>query len=230
MLARAGNINWQKVLGGTDAEYANTIITDKDSSYIVGGISYSNNGDISGAKGNGDYWLVKLSAAGNIIWKKNYGGSGNDNLHSLISNPILDEYYLAGDTDSGAGDFNNSFGDTDFGIIKFKNPKVSSKDSAVCNINTFIPKADTLKDACGYDSVILNYKPIPISGPFNGIKKSDSIFAGQSITLPFNGNGNVVWATHQSLSCTACQHPIATPNTTTVYAATNTLSNGCANH
>ena len=58
-----GKLNWQKVLGGTEADYANTIITDKDSSYIIGGISYSDDGDITNALGEGDYWTVKLDAA-----------------------------------------------------------------------------------------------------------------------------------------------------------------------
>ena len=52
----------KKYLGGTDAEYAKTIITDKDSSYIVGGISYSDDGDVTNALGEGDYWTVKLVA------------------------------------------------------------------------------------------------------------------------------------------------------------------------
>ncbi|MEP6673791.1 MAG: gliding motility-associated C-terminal domain-containing protein [Ferruginibacter sp.] len=227
-ISQAGNLNWQRVLGGTDAEYANSVITDKDSSYIIGGISYSNDVDVTGAKGMGDYWVVKLSPSGNLIWKKNYGGTGNDNLHCIIGNTAADEYYLAGDTDSGDGDFSNGFGDTDFGIIKLKNPKTISKDSTVCNINTFIPVTDTLKDACGYDSVFVKYKPVAIGGPFDQLKKSDSIFAGQSITLPFSGNGTVIWASHQSLSCTNCTNPIATPITTTVYSATNTIASGCS--
>ncbi|MEI9909919.1 MAG: hypothetical protein WDO71_09760 [Bacteroidota bacterium] len=67
-----GKLNWQKDLGGSDAEYAKTIITDKDSSYIIGGISYSDDGDITHPLGEGDYWTVKLSATGNIIWAKSW--------------------------------------------------------------------------------------------------------------------------------------------------------------
>ena len=65
-----GKLNWQKDLGGTDAEYAKTIITDKDSSYIIGGISYSDDGDVTNPLGEGDYWTVKLNPAGNLVWKK----------------------------------------------------------------------------------------------------------------------------------------------------------------
>ena len=73
---------------------------------------------------------------------------------------FMNEYYLAGDSESGDGDFDNSNGETDFAVIKLKIPELLNKDSAVCRINGFIPVQDTLRDACGYDSVIVNYKPV----------------------------------------------------------------------
>ncbi|MGH2565859.1 MAG: hypothetical protein ACRDE5_15185, partial [Ginsengibacter sp.] len=50
-VSQAGILNWQKTLGGTDAEYANSIFSDTDGSYVAGGISYSDDGDITGSKG-----------------------------------------------------------------------------------------------------------------------------------------------------------------------------------
>ncbi len=222
-----GKLNWQKVVGGTDAEYAKTIITDKDNGYIVGGVTYSNDGDVTGSLGNGDFWTVKISSSGNIVWKQNWGGSENDHLRFMIRDDAKDEYYLAGDSESGNGDFNNAQGDADFAIIKLKIPELTTKDSVVCNINAFVPFRDTLPDICGYDSVIVDYKPVPVSGPFDNIRKADTIFVGQNVMLQSNGNGNVVWTSHSSLSCTNCKDPIASPQVTTVYNATNYSPNGC---
>jgi gliding motility-associated-like protein len=220
-----GKLNWQKDLGGSDADYAKTILTDADGGYIVGGISYSSNGDISNPLGDGDYWAVKLTATGNLAWKQNWGGRGNDHLRFMIIDTARKEYYFAGDSDSDDGDFTNK-GETDFAIIKLKMPELVSKDSAVCNITGSLVQ-DTLRDVCGYDSAIVNYKPVLINGPFNNIRKADSIFAGQSIVLHTNGNGTIAWSPHSSLSCTACDGPTATPATTTTYTATNFLANGC---
>lgn len=227
---QGGKLNWQKVLGGTDADYANVILTDKDSSYIVGGISYSSNGDINGAHGSGDYWVVKLDSKGTIVWKKNWGGSGNDHLRFIINKPALNEYYLAGDSDSNDGDFNFQwgFGDADFGIIKLKEPVVESKDSTVCSTGNFIPVTDTLRDACGYDSVFVSYTPVIIKGPFDQLKKRDTIFVGQNLALPSLLNGTINWNAHSTLSCTACANPIANPKETTVYTATNSSVLGCS--
>ena len=222
-----GKLNWQKDLGGTDAEYANSIITDDDGGYVVAGISYSMDGDVTGAKGEGDYWVVKLSSDGNVVWKKNYGGSGNDNLHRIIHNSSLKEYYLAGDSDSGDGDFTESLGDADFGIIKFKDPLIQLKDSSVCDLNEFTAVQDTIRDECGYDSAYVNYKAVLMKGPLNNIKKTDTIFAGQQLTLHANGNVNVVWNADPTLSCTRCNDPVASPVATTIYTVTNISDKGC---
>jgi gliding motility-associated-like protein len=226
-VSQKGKLNWQKVFGGTDADYAKTILTDKDSSYIIGGVTYSNDGDASASRGEGDFFTLKLRRDGSLAWKKHWGGSGNDHMRAMVRHPQKDEYYLAGDSDSGNGDFSNAQGDADFAVIKLKIPELSTQDSAVCNINGFIPFRDTLPDICGYDSAIVNYHPVPLSGPFDSIKKIDTIFAGQSITLHSNGNGTITWNSHSTLSCTTCPSPVANPLTTTVYTAVNESPLGC---
>ena len=226
-VSQKGKLNWQKVFGGTDAEYAKTILTDKDSSYIIGGVTYSDDGDASASLGEGDFLTLKLKPDGSLAWKKHWGGSGNDHMRALVRHPSKDEYYLAGDSDSGDGDFSNAQGDADFAVIKLKIPELSTQDSAVCNISGFIPFQDTLPDICGYDSAVVKYHPVPLSGPFDSVKNIDTIFAGQSITLRSNGNGTITWNSHSTLSCTNCASPVATPLTTTIYTAINESPLGC---
>lgn len=223
-----GSLNWQKDMGGTGADYANSVITDKDGGYIVAGISYSNDIDVTAAKGEGDYWVVKLNSAGSEVWKQNYGGSGNDNLHSIIWSAVLNEYYLAGDSDSDDGDFADDFGDVDFGIIKFKDPVLRIVDSTVCDVGSFVPVQDTLKDICGNDSVLVSYKPVLLAGPLNNARKADTIFAGQRITLHSTGSGTIIWASNPTLSCNHCTDPVASPVATTVYTVTNFSPEGCS--
>lgn len=222
-----GKLNWQKVLGGTDAEYAKTIITDSDSTYIVGGITYSTDRDVANPLGEGDFWTIKLSPSGQVLWQQNWGGSANDHLRFMVHNPAMQEYYLAGDSESGDGDFSNALGDADFAVIKLKIPQVLTLDSTVCNLSNFVPFRDTLLDACGYDSAIVDYRPVLLGGPFDSVRKADTIFAGQQVTLHANGNGSIIWNAHATLSCTDCTDPVASPLATTYYTATNYLPNGC---
>lgn len=222
-----GKLNWQKTFGGSDAEYAKTIVTDRDSGYLVGGVAYSRDGDCDAARGEGDFWLVKLSPSGTLLWKRHFGGSGNDHLRAMVLDTRKKEYYLAGDSDSGDGDFSNGRGDADFAILKMKEPDTAEKDSAVCLLTEFVPVRDTLTDICGYDSVIINYRPVLLSGPFDKLRQSDTVFAGQQITLQAAGNGQIIWNSHPTLSCTDCTDPVASPRETTVYTATNLSPLGC---
>lgn len=223
-----GKLNWQKVLGGSDAEYANNILTDTDGGFLIGGISYSSDGDITAAMGEGDYWVVKLDATGNVLWTENRGGGTNDHLRFMVYDPNHDEYYLAGDSDSYDGDFVDGQGETDFGILKFKRPATDTLDSVVCSIANFVAPVDTLSDLCGYDSVYVTYRPVLLTSPFNLLKKIDTIFAGESITLPSAGNGTITWDPDPTLSCTNCPDPVATPMVTTIYRAHNSLALDCS--
>lgn len=222
-----GNKNWQRVLGGTEADYASSVITDADGGYIIGGIAYSSDADVSNPLGEGDYWVVKLSATGAVSWNQNIGGSGNDNLRSIAFQSSVKEYFLCGDSDSGDGDFNGAQGEVDFGIIKLKLPDTLLLDSTVCSLTGFLPPVDTLRDICGNDSAFVTYRPVILGGPFDGIKKSDTIFTGQSMQLPANSGGTITWNYDPSLSCTLCPHPIASPAITTVYTATKEIEEGC---
>jgi gliding motility-associated-like protein len=145
----------------------------------------------------------------------------------MIHDTALNEYYLAGDAESGDGDFSNAQGDADFAVIKLKIPMPVDTDSVVCDLETYVPYTDTLPDRCGYDSVIVTYRPVLLQGPFDGVRNADTIFAGQQVTLHSNGNGTVTWTPHPTLSCTDCPDPVATPLSTTVYTATNMLPGGC---
>src|SRR4051812_30988701 len=50
-LSSSGSIQWQKCLGGTNADEATEIRQTSDSGYIIAGTSNSNDGDVSGNHG-----------------------------------------------------------------------------------------------------------------------------------------------------------------------------------
>lgn len=98
----AGNLIWQKTIGGTQADAAYSMVMNGNSYVVVGGSSSSN---ISGEKtensrGFSDYWLVKLDLQGNLLWQKTLGGSGTDVFRSLVATAdgglILGGYSLSG--------------------------------------------------------------------------------------------------------------------------------------
>ena len=69
-ITSAGILEWQKSLGGSDEDMAESIQQTSDGGYIVAGHTVSTDGDVTMNKGGSDYWVVKLSSGGAIEWEK----------------------------------------------------------------------------------------------------------------------------------------------------------------
>ncbi|MBI5539678.1 MAG: RHS repeat-associated core domain-containing protein [Bacteroidia bacterium] len=90
-LDKSGNRIWDKTYGGTDNDDLKAIVELPDKSIMLCGSSFS---DSSGNKtthnrkngiySTSDYWVIKVSSLGEIIWDKTYGGYGSDVLTDAI--------------------------------------------------------------------------------------------------------------------------------------------------
>lgn len=102
-LDAAGNITWNKMLGGTSFEYVAAIQQTTDGGYIVAGTTSSSaSGNITQTGyGQEDAWVLKLDGSGNILWNKLFGGSNADWATS-IQQTFDGGYILAGYTNSSA--------------------------------------------------------------------------------------------------------------------------------
>jgi hypothetical protein len=60
-LNEQGILEWQKTMGGTNAEIGYSIQQCSDGGYITVAETRSNDGDVSGGQGQTDFWIVKLS-------------------------------------------------------------------------------------------------------------------------------------------------------------------------
>ena len=84
-----GNVVWKKNFGGTNHEYFYGV-TAADDGYIVAGVSYSTDGDLTGLHyGTTAYYdaiLVKYDLNGNLVWKKNFGGTNHDYFREVVEN------------------------------------------------------------------------------------------------------------------------------------------------
>jgi hypothetical protein len=86
-------IEWIKTYGGTNSDYAYSMIQTSDEGYALAGLTWS--------FGAGDYdiWFVKTDPNGNMQWNKTYGGAMGDLANSVVQT-IDGGYILAGRTDS----------------------------------------------------------------------------------------------------------------------------------
>src|SRR5687767_3000674 len=70
------SIAWQKVFGGSGTDEASGIVALADGSCVVAGTTASTDGDVTGNHGGSDFFIIKLDAGGNVLWKRVLGGSG----------------------------------------------------------------------------------------------------------------------------------------------------------
>jgi len=84
-----GNVVWKKNFGGSDDDCYNSVTAVSDGVVVVGQSESFGNGDWEGiiGKGNDDAIIVKYDNDGNVVWKKNFGGSKNDRYFSITAVP-----------------------------------------------------------------------------------------------------------------------------------------------
>ena len=115
-----GNLLWQKSLGGSFNDFANSIVQTEDGGFVVAGYSSSNDGDVTGHHGStvsSDYWIVKLDSTGNLLWQKSLGGNSPDNANQ-IQRTSDGGLIVCGSSSSNDGDVSGNHGNSDFWLVK----------------------------------------------------------------------------------------------------------------
>lgn len=116
-LDASGAVVWQKCFGGAYSDVAYSIQETTDGGFIIGGSSFSNNGNVSGNHGYADYWLVRIDGSGNILWQKSLGGTLTDVAYS-VQQTFDGGYVAAGRTLSSDGDVHCNNPTSNFWIVK----------------------------------------------------------------------------------------------------------------
>lgn len=112
-----GNEKWSHYYGGTDNDRAYDVVQTPDGGFMMVGNSESDDFDITNPLGSYDYWVVKIDSSGNLLWQKNYGGSGIEIAYS-ITRTIDGNYLVLGDTRSTDQHVTNPRGNADAWLIK----------------------------------------------------------------------------------------------------------------
>ena len=116
-LNSAGEIDWQKCLGGSGKDIGWSIFPSANGGYFATGRTDSNDGDVSGNHGSSDCWVVKLDSTGILEWQKCLGGSGIDNSYFIV--PGTDGGCVTvGVSSSGDGDVIGYHGAADCWVVK----------------------------------------------------------------------------------------------------------------
>lgn len=116
-LDAAGNLVWRRFFGGTNNDRAYGVVTAQDGGFVITGSSESTDFDISNTKGSYDFWVVKVSNTGDLIWERSFGGSGIDKSYG-IARTLDNAYVITGNTFSTDTDISKNNGESDVWLIK----------------------------------------------------------------------------------------------------------------
>jgi hypothetical protein len=194
-----GDLDWQKSFGGSGVDLLQSIRLTSDGGYILAGISDSKKGldKHDDAKGNDDFWIIKLDAKGNELWQKTIGGTGQEKLHSITL--TADGGYLLGgssasykstnvsDVQDLFGKTENTRGNMDYWVVKLK------KDGTIEWQKTLGGKyADELKSV-----VVLENGNYLLGGtsnsPTSGDKTQDNLGFNDFWLIQLDPAGNMIW-------------------------------------
>ena len=186
-----GNLIWQRDFEG----YYATVTTALDGIIAVGSATSFGNNDWEDVVGKGlnDAIIVKYDNAGNVLWKKNFGGSSSDRFHSVtaVSDGVIAVGYSM-QASFGNGDWEGitakGFG-SDAIIVKYNNNgdivwkrnfggnHVDTFNSVTAVSDGIIAVGNSFADSFGY-------------GDWAGIARK----GGQDATIiKYNHNGDMVW-------------------------------------
>ena len=95
-----GDTLWTRTYGGLYDEEANSIIKTTDGNFIVVGYtsSYSNY-----ANDIANFFILKISPTGDLLWSRSYGGSGIDIAQNVIETKDHNYLIIGSTTSIGAG-------------------------------------------------------------------------------------------------------------------------------
>ncbi|WP_299115897.1 hypothetical protein [uncultured Winogradskyella sp.] len=112
-----GDLVWEKSFGGTETDEARAMIKTNDGNIVIAGETRSNDLDITSNNGAADFWLIKISTDGSLIWQKTLGGSGFDVARDI--NTTQDNgFVLSGSSRSSDGDVSENKGQNDAWAVK----------------------------------------------------------------------------------------------------------------
>lgn len=116
----AGQTVWSKLIGGTEVDRFLNIKLLSDGNLILTGCSASNNNDVSGNNGEGDFWLLKINGNADKIWSKCYGSSEYDEANEVI-NTSDNGFLVVGFCSAGNKSVSAFYGQRDAWILKTDN-------------------------------------------------------------------------------------------------------------
>ncbi len=98
-LTATGSMEWERSYGGIGIDIAHDAILLDNGDCIIVGQSNSADGDVNGAQGDFDGWVIRIDAEGYLVWQKSFGASNFEFAQAITPGPD-DSFFIVGNTRS----------------------------------------------------------------------------------------------------------------------------------
>ncbi|PLX13945.1 MAG: hypothetical protein C0598_02525 [Marinilabiliales bacterium] len=116
-VAKNSELIWQRSYGGSMNDAPKDMLVTDDG-YLLGGTTYSFDGNITENKGRSDVWMLKIYPDGVMTWQKTFGGSGVESCTKIVYSKTYN-YLTANNSDSFDFDVEDHIGETDLWMLDF---------------------------------------------------------------------------------------------------------------
>ena len=184
-------IQWQKIWGSSNGDYANVIRPTSDGGYIIVGYTEGPDEDVEGYHGNvgvGDLWVIKMNSVGQIEWKRTLGGKSAEVEGADILQTPDGNYLIAGSAASKDCGMAGGHGGLDCWLVKLnRHGEIVWQKMIGGEYNEYVTSIDPTADG-GYI----------IGGYSNSVTGTYSSHHGDNTTFDWwitkvDGNGNQLW-------------------------------------
>ena len=198
-----GEMDWQKNLGGTGADFLQSIFLTRDGGFILAGTSNSEKGfdKKEDCRGQDDFWIIKLNAGGGEEWQKTIGGSGQEKLQSIYQTRD-GGFILGGSSSSNKSESSlidskgqtsrgekteNSFGNLDYWVVKLDAKGKISWQKTIGGI--YYDELRSIEQTRDGGYILGGYSNSPASGN----KTEDNIGIGDYWVVKLDIKGEIEW-------------------------------------
>jgi hypothetical protein len=183
-----GNILWTKIYGGSDYDFGSSFFETTTGEFVMSIVSKSSDLDFPLNYGDYDMWVMKLSAKGDIIWTKHFGGSRYDFSGDIIQ-ADKNSYLLVGFTGSIDSDMveHKGFLDNKQDIwikLDTMGQVLWHKTYGFEEYASFTQIRSVKSDSTGY---------ISVGACFTGGNYGTGHYGGEMYIAKLDKNGNLLW-------------------------------------
>jgi hypothetical protein len=215
-LSAQGDIEWSKYFGGNFTDTPESAVETEDNGYIIVGGSDSNDTDISNNIGSYDFWVIKISSSGQLVWEKSFGGNQIDEARAIVKSND-GNYVIAGDTRSSDNDISSNNGAADLWLIKISTNGELIWERTIGGSSFDVARALANTQDGGY--------LLAGSSRSNDFDVSENKGQNDAWVVKVNENGNLQWETTVGGSNIDFAYGVTELNDGSVVAIGDTTSN-----